>query len=61
MSRRPTPPSCRFRRFELLARVSHVINSTLEPEKVLDLVLGEAVRLTQIKEKLLAALELMGR
>ena len=35
----------RLRRFELLARVSRVINSSLEPEKVLDIVLREAVEI----------------
>ncbi len=36
-----------LRRYELLTRVSNVINSSLEPEKVLNLVLREAVDITQ--------------
>ncbi len=34
----------KLRQFELLARVSSVINSTLEPKEVLNRVLGEAVQ-----------------
>jgi len=37
----------KLRRYELLTRVSNVINSSLEPEKVLNLVLREAVDITQ--------------
>jgi len=39
-------PAERLRRYELLARVSRVINSSLEPKRVLDLVLREAVGIT---------------
>ena len=37
----------KLRRYELLTRVSNVINSSLEPEKVLNLVLREAVDIMQ--------------
>jgi signal transduction histidine kinase len=42
-----SPQAEKLRRYELLTRVSNVINSSLEPEKVLNLVLGEAVDITQ--------------
>jgi len=42
-----TPQERRLRQFEVLARVSSVINSTLEPKEVLNRVLAEAVRVMQ--------------
>jgi signal transduction histidine kinase len=48
MSRRALiPPERKLRQFEVLARVSSVINSSLEPKEVLDRVLAEAVRVMQ--------------
>jgi signal transduction histidine kinase len=48
MARRTATPSERkLRQFEVLARVSSVINSSLEPQEVLDRVLREAVRVMQ--------------
>jgi signal transduction histidine kinase len=41
----PTAAEQKLRHYELLARVGQVINSTLEPAQVLDLVLREAVQL----------------
>ena len=37
----------KLRHYEVLARVSQVINSSLEPKRVLDLVLREAVAVTK--------------
>ena len=37
----------KLRQFEVLARVSSVINSSLEPKEVLNRVLAEAVRIMQ--------------
>ena len=42
-----TLPEGKLRHFEVLARVGNVINSSLEPQEVLDRVLGEAVRVMQ--------------
>ena len=42
---RGSSQAARLHRFELLARVGHIINSSLEPTKVLDLVLREAVEI----------------
>jgi signal transduction histidine kinase len=52
MSRRKTlrpatPQERKLRQFKVLARVSSVINSTLEPKEVLNRVLAEAVRVMQ--------------
>jgi signal transduction histidine kinase len=44
MPRNVSSQAGKLRRLELLARVSSVINSSLEPQKVLNLVLREAVR-----------------
>ena len=41
------PQEGKLRQFELLARVSSVINSTLEPKEVLNRVLAEAVQAMQ--------------
>jgi len=46
-ARGATPQERRLRQFEVLARVSSVINSTLEPKEVLNRVLAEAVRVMQ--------------
>jgi len=46
-SRSATSQEPRLRQFEVLARVSNVINSSLEPKDVLNRVLGEAVRVMQ--------------
>src|SRR5664280_1936339 len=45
--RAPIPQERKLRQFEVLARVSSVINSSLEPKEVLDRVLAEAVRVMQ--------------
>jgi GAF domain-containing protein len=42
-----TSPERKLRQFEVLARVSSVINSSLEPQEVLNCVLHEAVRVMQ--------------
>jgi signal transduction histidine kinase len=47
MARNTTSEQRKLRQFEVLVRVSSVINSTLEPEEVLNRVLGEAVRVMQ--------------
>ncbi|HXI84046.1 MAG TPA: GAF domain-containing protein [Verrucomicrobiae bacterium] len=47
MARNTTSQQRRLRQFEVLVRVSSVINSTLEPEEVLNRVLAEAVRVMQ--------------
>jgi signal transduction histidine kinase len=47
MSRAATSQERKLRQFEVLARVSSVINSTLEPKEVLNRVLAEAVRVMQ--------------
>jgi hypothetical protein len=44
MPRAPYADPAKLRRLEALARVSQVINSSLEPAQVLNLVLREAVR-----------------
>ena len=43
VSKRIAPVADKLRHYELLARVGHVINSSLDPAKVLDLVVREAV------------------
>ena len=43
VSKRNSPAADKLRHYELLARVGRVINSSLEPAKVLNLVLREAV------------------
>jgi signal transduction histidine kinase len=45
--RAPTSQERKLRQFEVLARVSSVINSSLEPKEVLNRVLAEAVRVMQ--------------
>jgi signal transduction histidine kinase/uncharacterized protein YigA (DUF484 family) len=47
MARNTTSEQRKLRQFEVLVRVSSVINSTLEPEEVLNRVLAEAVRVMQ--------------
>ena len=47
LPRKPTSQERKFRQFEVLARVSSVINSSLEPKDVLNRVLREAVRVMQ--------------
>ena len=49
--------AARLRRFELLARVSQVINSSLEPEKLLNLVIREAVDVMRATSGSLALIE----
>ena len=45
--RAPISQERKLRQFEVLARVSSVINSSLEPKEVLNRVLAEAVRVMQ--------------
>src|ERR1039457_6928437 len=47
MARNTTSQQRRLRQFEVLVRVSSVINSSLDPKEVLNRVLGEAVRVMQ--------------
>jgi hypothetical protein len=47
MPRNTSSQAEKLRHFQVLARVSNVINSSLEPKKVLELVLSEAVRVMQ--------------
>jgi signal transduction histidine kinase len=47
MPRNASNQAEKLRHFQVLARVSNVINSSLEPKKVLELVLSEAVRVMQ--------------
>jgi len=47
----------RLRQLELLTRVSHVINSSLEPEKLLNLVVREAVNVMRATSGSLALIE----
>jgi signal transduction histidine kinase len=47
MARNTTSQQRKLRQFEVLVRVSSVINSSLDPKEVLNRVLGEAVRVMQ--------------
>src|SRR5580704_1742366 len=47
MARNTTSEQRKLRQFEVLVRVSSVINSSLDPKEVLNRVLGEAVRVMQ--------------
>jgi len=47
MARIESPAARKLRNYQLLARVSNVINSSLDPKEVLNLVLREAVKIMQ--------------
>src|ERR1017187_10056649 len=47
MGRNTTSQQRKLRQFEVLVRVSSVINASLDPKEVLNRVLGEAVRVMQ--------------
>ena len=55
--RAATSQERKLRQFEVLARVSSVINSTLEPKEVLNRVLDEAVRVMQATSGLLVFID----